>query len=210
MLQKSKFATRLKLIRKSHSLTHLQLSRISVINNRPIISQSTLSTWENGNKIGGSEAIILLSNIFGISTDWLLGRVEYPYSSHVFDVLEPKEFPISIKTNEGQVPLEYIDFPVEYLDTDKRKEAYDDEVRANIIYLLYIIKHETETIFRDKCLNEKHKHNKNSYKQFYETLNDIINVSPDMNNLKIAIIRINQILKNKKPIFIIQEIGGNV
>ncbi len=206
MLQKTKFATRLKLIRKSHSLTHLQLSRICVIDNQPAISQSTLSTWENGKKIGGSEAIILLSNIFGISADWLLGRIEYPYSSHVFKILEPKEFPISIEHNGKNVPLKYVDFPEEYLDPCKREKEYDDEVRANIIYLLYLIKYEAEVIFRDKCLNEEHKQNKNSYKQVYETLNDIIYVSPDMNNLKIAIIRLNQILKNKKAIYIIREI----
>lgn len=208
MEDKSRFATRLKLIRKSHSLTHLQLSRICVIDNQPVISQSTLSTWENGKKIGGSEAIILLCDIFGVSADWLLGRVKYPYSSNVFEILEPTEFPISIEYEGKNVPLKYVDFPEEYLDPCKREKEYDDEVRANIIYLLYLIKYEAEVVFRDKYLKEKYEKNPNAYTLFYKLLNDMIYVSPDMNNLKVAIIRLNQILKSKKAIFIVRELGG--
>lgn len=40
------------------------------------VSKQTISNWENGNRIPDAQTLILLADIFDVSTDYLLGRTD--------------------------------------------------------------------------------------------------------------------------------------
>lgn len=62
-----KFYQRLKELRLEHNLTQ------DVLAQRTGISQSSITQWENGNKIPSALNIIILAKFFNCSTDYLLG-----------------------------------------------------------------------------------------------------------------------------------------
>lgn len=58
------------------------------------ISQPTLSAWETGNKVPSVEGLEKMADLYGVSTDFLLGRSE---SEHCFDsrtILNKKLLPV--------------------------------------------------------------------------------------------------------------------
>lgn len=64
--------TRIKALRIKHNLTQKELSRIMNV------SVVSIGCWENGSKSPSMDAIISLSKIFNVSTDYLLGIVLKP------------------------------------------------------------------------------------------------------------------------------------
>ncbi|CAM3505626.1 DNA-binding helix-turn-helix protein [Streptococcus pluranimalium] len=64
----SKFASRLKELRKKHGLTQKEIAKLIGI------SQSSYSNWENGNREPSLENVVRLAKLFGVTTDYLLGR----------------------------------------------------------------------------------------------------------------------------------------
>ena len=46
------------------------------------ISQPTLSAWETGNKVPSVEGLEKMADLYGVTTDFLLGRTD---SEHCFD-----------------------------------------------------------------------------------------------------------------------------
>lgn len=64
----SKFASRLKELRKKHGLTQKEIAKLIGI------SQSSYSNWENGNTEPSLENVVRLAKLFGVTTDYLLGR----------------------------------------------------------------------------------------------------------------------------------------
>lgn len=64
----SKFASRLKELRKKHGLTQKEIAKLIGI------SQSSYSNWENGNTEPSLENVVRLAKLFGFTTDYLLGR----------------------------------------------------------------------------------------------------------------------------------------
>ena len=66
-----KFSERLKTLRKSKKLTQVQISELIGV------QQGTYSRWENGTLEPGLEFVVKLANIFGTTTDYLLGQKPY-------------------------------------------------------------------------------------------------------------------------------------
>lgn len=67
----NKLAERLKQTRKVKGLSQKEMAKL--IN----VSQSTIAKWESGTREPSLDDLILLANILGESTDFLLGRSDY-------------------------------------------------------------------------------------------------------------------------------------
>ena len=81
---------------KNKFRTARQLKKLKAIEAAELlgISQPTLSAWETGNKAPSVEGLEKMANLYGVTTDFLLGRSE---SEHCFDnmtVLNKKLLPI--------------------------------------------------------------------------------------------------------------------
>lgn len=55
------------------------------------VAQNTVSNWENGTREPDHETLIKLSEIFNISTDYLLGNSEIKYPEKNLEILQGKE-----------------------------------------------------------------------------------------------------------------------
>uniref|UniRef100_UPI003F68C74F helix-turn-helix domain-containing protein n=1 Tax=Streptococcus pluranimalium TaxID=82348 RepID=UPI003F68C74F len=64
----SSLGTRLKYLRKKKKFTQVQLS--SSIN----VKQGSYANWENGKREPSLENVVRLAKLFGVTTDYLLGR----------------------------------------------------------------------------------------------------------------------------------------
>ena len=62
------FASRLKTIRKDHSMTQQELA------DKSGLSRSSINTWESGHSLPLPDGLCALANALGCSTDYLLGR----------------------------------------------------------------------------------------------------------------------------------------
>lgn len=81
---------------KNKFRTARQLKKLKAIEAAELleISQPTLSAWETGNKVPSVEGVEKMADLYGVTTDFLLGRTE---SEHCFDdmtVLNKKLLPI--------------------------------------------------------------------------------------------------------------------
>ena len=81
---------------KNKFRTARQLKKLKVIEAAELlgISQPTLSAWETGNKVPSVEGLEKMADLYGVTTDFLLGRSE---SGHYFDdmtVLNKKLLPV--------------------------------------------------------------------------------------------------------------------
>lgn len=81
---------------KNKFRTARQLKKLKVIEAAELlgISQPTLSAWETGNKVPSVEGLEKMADLYGVSTDFLLGRSE---SEHCFDsrtILNKKLLPV--------------------------------------------------------------------------------------------------------------------
>lgn len=81
---------------KNKFRTARQLKKLKAIEAAELlgISQPTLSAWETGNKVPSVEGLEKMADLYGVTTDFLLGRSE---SGHYFDdmtVLNKKLLPV--------------------------------------------------------------------------------------------------------------------
>ena len=69
---------------KNKFRTARQLKKLKVIEAAELlgISQPTLSAWETGNKVPSVEGLEKMADLYGVTTDFLLGRTD---SEHCFD-----------------------------------------------------------------------------------------------------------------------------
>ena len=69
---------------KNKFRTARQLKKLKVIEAAELlgISQPTLSAWETGNKVPSVEGLEKMADLYGVTTDFLLGRID---SEHCFD-----------------------------------------------------------------------------------------------------------------------------
>lgn len=74
---------RLRAARTKKSLSQVDVMRLTKINNK------TLSGYENAVSEPDYASLVLLSNIYGVSTDYLLGRVDNPTDELVPITTEP-------------------------------------------------------------------------------------------------------------------------
>ncbi|MGN0788930.1 MAG: helix-turn-helix domain-containing protein [Christensenellales bacterium] len=64
----NKFPETLKLYRKAEKISQVKLAEICNV------SQGTIAKWENGYQEPDIDTLILLSNIFGVTIDELVGK----------------------------------------------------------------------------------------------------------------------------------------
>lgn len=202
MYNANTFAARLKLIRNSYNLKHKELSRYCTRFNSIIISQSAISFWENAKKIPAINNIQFLADIFGINLDWLTGRTDEIYSEGVIKNLEPVTFPLKVSVCDINVELP-ISIPEDYQDYEQRKKLYSFEARANIIFLLYVIKYEWERYIGDRIYEFADKDESEIKLRAYQIFHYfMINVA-NKEYLDTCMKNLNSIFKTKQPIFII-------
>lgn len=81
---------------KNKFRTARQLKKLKVIEAAELlgISQPTLSAWETGNKAPSVEGLEKMADLYGVTTDFLLGRTD---SEHSFDNM--------VSLNKKQLPI---------------------------------------------------------------------------------------------------------
>ncbi len=196
------FTKRLKEIRTVHNLTHKELARYCTVFNLINLSQSTLSLWENNKRTPAIDTLQFIADIFGINLDWLTGRTDEIYSEGVIKNLEPLTFPLKVNVCDIDVELP-ISIPEDYQDYEQRKKLYSFEARANIIFLLYVIKYEWKRYVGDRIYEFDDKDESEiklrAYKIFHYFMINVANKE----YLETCTKNLNSIFETKKPIFII-------
>jgi len=126
------FANRLKTLRISHNLSMSDLARILNLSNKTVVSR-----WELAKNGPSNDTLIMISNLFGVSLDWLYGSISNPYNEELIFAIEENILNSEILCHGKIKPLfnkTYI--PEAYTNPVLRKATYSLPVRANIIYLL--------------------------------------------------------------------------
>ena len=68
---KNKFAQRIKELRLDNKLSQ---NKLAIMCN---VQQSCISKWERGETLPDIETLIIISETFSVSTDYLLGLIDY-------------------------------------------------------------------------------------------------------------------------------------
>ncbi len=118
------FSTKLKALRNAYGIT---LSETAALLN--VGAKSTIFEWEKQRKMPSIENLNMISTVFGVPTDWLLGHTETLYSNE------------SITWTEGHLHISFWnrylhEYYPEYADPQKRVQYYSLPVRANIAVLM--------------------------------------------------------------------------
>lgn len=126
MSNRGLFSKRLKLLRKSHGVLSHELADVLGYKHRGIISR-----FENNKNMPSFDSLIQIADLFAVSLDWLLGRVNDPYNEKVLTSLEEKyAVPfLGIALEKAAMPL-----PKIYTRTDLRRKNYTHGQRANLIF----------------------------------------------------------------------------
>lgn len=118
------FAQRFSLLRAKHELSFSDMAKLLGLKNKVAVHH-----WEKSQKgFPSEEALVLISNLFGVSLDWLFGRTRQPYNSDI--ILDLEEFVLTILKDTIH------SLPAEYMDVSSRESMYSLPVRANIIFLV--------------------------------------------------------------------------
>lgn len=196
------FNERLKNMRIAHNLTHKDLSRYCTIFNKIAVSQATISYWENGKRTPTIDMLKYMADIFAVNLDWLTGRTDEIYSEGVIKNLEPVAFPLKVSVCDIEVELP-ISIPEDYQNYEQREKLYSFEARANIIFLLYVIKYEWERYVGDRIYEFADKDESEIKLRAYQIFHYfMINVA-NKEYLETCTKNLNSIFETKKPIFII-------
>lgn len=135
---------RIKNIRKQYKLTSKDVAKYCSQRNKVNLSQSALSLWENGKRTPTLDNFIILADLFAVDLNWLSGRYDdEKYSETVIKSLEPAAMAIQITIENITTKLP-VEIPADYADYEIRRKTYSLEARANIIFLLNILKWEWE------------------------------------------------------------------
>lgn len=129
-MNESIFKSNMKKIRQSYELTLNEMAEIIGINSR-----SAICEMENPSikKRISLEKVLEVTNIFGISMDWLFSGKGNIYNEYTIEATE-KEL---LKTAGFIKPsMLKLTIPEYYKDEEQRKNHYDIKERANIIYRL--------------------------------------------------------------------------
>lgn len=79
------FATRFKELRLKRGLSQAEVSTVFSV------SPSTIGMYEQGRRTPDNEGLIKMADYFGVSTDYLLGRVDDPTPQGKPDLVIPEE-----------------------------------------------------------------------------------------------------------------------
>lgn len=127
MAVRDDFVERFTIIKETYSLTYPELSKIFGIKGK-----STVNEWIRARKSFPNEAVLaLISDIFAVSLDWLLGRIDKPYNEMILTSLEEK-YAVSLLAMAIGTPITPL--PEIYTNIDLRRKNYTQGQRANLIF----------------------------------------------------------------------------
>lgn len=171
MLNRDFFSERFKLLRLSHYLSIPMVANLLALK-----STGSISPFESGKGIPSSDILVDITNLFGVSLDWLAGRSDSPYNSEV--LLRLEEFHIkrllSIDYSHDEDCKDFALFFLtdDYYDTDKRISTFSLPVRANIIFLINWCQRETEYF-----IDLKHPFSSRTFSDFKQRITEIWNMN---------------------------------
>lgn len=116
------FAKRFKMLRTSYKLTIIELSNLF-----KTISKTTIGSWEKETNIPSLNALQKIIVLFGVTADYLLGNTNEPYNETLISKIEA-----SLSDTISKLGIDY------------DVKNYSLEERANIIFLLQAVNHNTE------------------------------------------------------------------
>lgn len=139
MAVKDDFAERFTIIKKSYGLTYADLSEILGLS-----SKSTVNEWIRSKRSFPKEGtLVLISNIFAVSTDWLLGRFPTPYIEEILTLLEENHVVALLDMALG---TSIKGLPEIYTNIDLRRKNYTQGQRANLIFAVLSSYYRTSNI----------------------------------------------------------------
>ncbi|CDB36022.1 dNA-binding protein [Phascolarctobacterium sp. CAG:266] len=200
MFNSELFANRLKSIRMQYQLTHSVLARYCSVFNVINLSQSTLSLWENNKRTPTVDNLQFVADIFAVNLDWLLGRSDEKYSESVIKILEPSSFPLTVTVCDTTVDVP-IELPDDYKNYEIRQQTYSLAARADIIFLLYIIKYEWERYVGDRIYEFADKDESEIKIKAYQIFHYLLISGANKEFLEHCIKSLNVVFENKSPIF---------
>ncbi|WP_278341609.1 helix-turn-helix domain-containing protein [Acidaminococcus fermentans] len=138
------FAARFTLLKETYPLSYAQLASVFGIS-----AKSAVNEWASAKKWPNGTMLKLISNVFGVSLDWMLGNINTPYREDLTLRLEENiALPFYKKALSTVGGLSIL--PTEYEKADLRGEYYSLGQRANLIFAAlstcYWAEHEIEIL----------------------------------------------------------------
>lgn len=126
---------RLKLLRYAGNLRLVDIKNLSKLYEE--VSTNAYRQWENQLRVPNVQSLITISNIFAVSLDWLVGRVDDPYDEKVIERLEKEIYPVTFSVENQMVKCipGFWQVSEKYNDIELRRKNYSLDVRSNILYL---------------------------------------------------------------------------
>lgn len=126
MMEKKFRSERLKECRVRRGLQQDELARLLKTN------ASTMSRIENGKKQPDPEMIIMIAELFNVSTDYLLGLVDDPHITHdeyMNEMMEKYKFIGTVFSEEilKELPQERLENVIKYLNEQYALSKMDDK-----------------------------------------------------------------------------------
>lgn len=136
MFDREIFSNRLKCLRIAHGLSSSQLAVL--LNFK---SKGSIGNLESGKSAPLTDSLIDIADLFAVSLDWLAGRSPLPYTNAQLTELEADFWSmLSLNINQtGEFALYFPPLPEIYTNIEKRIASYSLEIRANILFLLFVI-----------------------------------------------------------------------
>lgn len=136
MFDREIFSNRLKCLRITHGLSSSQLAIL--LNFK---SKGSIGNLESGKSAPLTDSFIDIADLFAVSLDWLAGRSPIPYTNEQLTELEADFWSmLSLNINQiGEFALYFPPLPETYTNIEKRGTSYSLEIRANILFLLFVI-----------------------------------------------------------------------
>lgn len=128
MAGRDDFVERFTIIKETYSLTYPELSKILGIKGK-----STVNEWIRfKHSFPKEDTLVLISDVFAVSLDWLLGRINDPYNEANLTLLEENyAVPLFVMALE----MTRKTLPENYKRTDLRRKNYTHGQRANLIFI---------------------------------------------------------------------------
>jgi transcriptional regulator with XRE-family HTH domain len=142
MLNREIFSIRFKSLRNTHDLSTAHIANLLSLK-----SKGSIGDFESQRSIPSSDILTDITNLFGVSLDWLTGYSDRPYRNEILLYLEKNHIDRILATQTKPIPdfaLAYIKVNPTYLNPDKREQYFSLPIRANIIFFLNKFKLTTE------------------------------------------------------------------
>lgn len=123
------FAEQFLLLKNTYNLSYNDLSGILGAN-----TKATINDWVKSQKgFPSGFSLVLISDIFAIHLDWLLGRIDKPYSEEILTSLEKQSVPMLKAAINSTTIIPSL--PEKYENQELRRSNYSFGQRANLIYI---------------------------------------------------------------------------